>query len=637
MTKSQTTALAAVALGEVKPRPLLKWAGGKSQLLTELERFIPKKFGTFIEPFCGGGALFFHLQPAKAVVADSNPELVNLYRCVATNPKKVHAELLKLPLGKSAYYEIRTWTRKELSDCVAAARTIYLNRSGFNGLYRVNRKGQFNVPFGNHLNPRFPSIEHFSAVSSSLKKANIVLGDYKDVLQEFASAGDFVFVDPPYLPVGKYSDFKRYTAEQFHEDDHRDLAEEVGRLTDIGCHVILTSSVHPLVYELYRKFEITIVNTRRNINSNGASRKGQDVIVSAKSTRSRSLRSVPPALPEQMREYPTTRFMGSKSKILGDIHGVVSQLEFETAIDAFSGSGIVSYLFKSMGKRVITNDYMAMSWNLATALVENNTVTLSDAQIERMLEKAPQSDQFVSKTFKDLYFSNSDNAIIDDIRFNIGRLRNSYARAIAMAALIRACTKRRPRGIFTYVGDRYDDGRADLQKSIAEHFIIAIKQINDAVFDNCKENSALNSDALSLRTRKNSLVYLDPPYFSPRSDNEYVRRYHFLEGLARNWEGVEIQEHTQTKKFKSYPTPFSTHAGAVGAFETLFRRFNKSIIVVSYASNALPSVDELAELLGKFKQRVEVVPIDHRYSFGNQGHRVGDNRNEVKEYLFVGN
>jgi len=139
---------------------------------------------------------------------------------------------------------------------------------------------------------------------------------------------------------------------------------------------------------------------------------------------------------------------------------------------------------------------------------------------------------------------------------------------------------------------------------------------------------------MTLRTPAD-LVYMDPPYYSPLSDNEYVRRYHFVEGLARDWEGVEIQAHTLTKKFKSYPTPFSSRLGAAEAFDRLFRKFAQSILVVSYSSNSLPTQEEMLALMAKYKEHVEVIPVDYRYSFGNQG-AAKTHRNSVQEYLFVG-
>ena len=130
--------------------------------------------------------------------------------------------------------------------------------------------------------------------------------------------------------------------------------------------------------------------------------------------------------------------------------------------------------------------------------------------------------------------------------------------------------KKRSRGIFTYTGNRYDDGRKDLKKSLEQQFLEAVEVINNAIFDNGKSNKSKHGDAMDLKVEQPDLVYIDPPYYSPLSDNEYVRRYHFVEGLARDWKGVEIQENTLTKKFKSYPTPFSTRKGAADAFDKLF-------------------------------------------------------------------
>lgn len=201
-----------------------------------------------------------------------------------------------------------------------------------------------------------------------------------------------------------------------------------------------------------------------------------------------------------------------------------------------------------------------------------------------------------------------------------------------MAALIRACLKKRARGIFTYTGLRYDDGRADLRMSMEKQIRNAAQLINEAVFDNGRRNRARHGDALTAKC-KAGLVYIDPPYFSPLSDNEYVRRYHFVEGLARDWKGVDMQWHTKTRKFKSYPTPFSSRSGAADAFGRLFCRLRDSILLVSYSSNSQPSREELISLMSKYKSHVEVIDIDYRYSFANQ---TDGNRNEVQEYLFVG-
>lgn len=617
-------------------RPLLKWAGGKTQMIPNLIEAMPKSFNNYIEPFIGGGALFFHLSPKSAVIADSNPELINLYQQVAKDYKPVFKLLEKMPNIEEFFYQERSKKFEDLSPIQAAARTIYLNRTCFNGLFRVNKSGGFNVPFGRYKDPKIADAQLLKSASEALAGTTIVLGDYKQVLQKYAKKGDLIFLDPPYLPISQYSDFQRYTKEQFYEDDHRELAAEVTRLSEIGCHVLLTNSNHPLVHELYSDFHIEALSTKRNINSRANLRVGQDVLVTALPKVRRNLKTVPEILPDQTSKYPTTRYMGSKQKLLQHISESVKNLEFDSVIDLFSGSGIVGYMFKAQGKKVISNDHMHMSHTFTKALVENNGVTLDLLKAKKLLLKNALSDKFVQKTFKGLYFTNSENILIDNIRANIKELDNEYEAAIAIMALIRACTKKRPRGIFTYVGDRYDDGRKDLQTSLSQHFIDAVKTINNAVFDNSKKNEARNTDAMKLKPLKNSLVYIDPPYFTPKSDAEYVRRYHFVEGLARNWEGVEIQEHTLTKKFKGYPTPFSTQVGASNAFDLLFKRFSENILLVSYSSNSLPSLDEMVALMSKYKEHVEVIPVDYKYSFGNQKNKVGDNRNAVQEYLFLG-
>lgn len=620
---------------DVPCRPILKWAGGKSQMLCELLPRVPKKYKRFIEPFFGGGALFFALNPERAIIADSNPELINLYQTVANNVEDIISALRRYKNEEDVFYEVRAQDWRNLSAEEAAARTIFLNRTCFNGLYRVNKSGKFNTPFGRYKNPRILDEENLRATSAMLLRATIIQDDYKAVLREHAQSGDFVYLDPPYLPISAFSDFKRYTKEQFHDEDHRELAEEIARLHELGCHVILTNSNHSLVHELYGHYGLAVISTKRHISCKGKSRTGEDVIVNIKPKAQLNLNVVPSPLPEQALKYPTTRFMGSKNKLLKEIWSVASQFNFDTAVDLFSGSGIVGYMFKAQGKTVISNDYMAMSARFTEAMIENNSTILTNAEAFKLLEPTRPSDKFVETTFKDLYYSDDDNRLIDTLRMNIWALKNKYKRAIAMSALIRACTKKRPRGIFTYTGMRYDDGRRDIHLSMREQFLEAVAVINGAIFDNGKENKSRHSDALELQAIEGGLVYIDPPYYSTLGDNEYVRRYHFTEGLARDWKGVEIQEHTLTKKFKSYPTPFSTRKGAADAFDQLFKKFQKNVLIVSYSSNSVPEQDEMVSILSKYK-KVFVKQIDYKYSFGTHGHKVGNNNNAALEFLFVG-
>ena len=613
----------------IHAKPILKWAGGKSQMLKYILPLIPNYSGRYIEPFLGGGAVYFALNPDNAIISDSNPELINMYRQVADNVESVITYLNKYKNDKELFYAVREQVWENLPKAEAAARMIFLNKTCFNGLYRVNKKGMFNTPFGNYKNPVICDEDRLRNASKILSKATLVCGDYLDVLKSYAKSGDFVFLDPPYVPVGKYGDFKRYTKEQFYDHNQIELADEVKRLVNLGCYVILTNSNHPLCRELYSEFKYEVVPTRRSISSDSKTRCGEDIIVIGEPNV-----AVISAEKGRIENYPPTRYMGSKSKLLNEIWDAISKYEVNTVLDLFSGSGIVSYMFKCKGMTVLSNDYMAMSATFTKAMIENNHTHLNEHEAKELLCEPSIVDTFVSDTFKDLYYTDEDNHTIDILRTNINQMKDEYKQAIAKTALIRACMKKRPRGIFTYTGHRYDDGRKDLKLSFETQFLNAVELVNKAVFNNGKSNKSFNNDAMTLDCQNVDLVYIDPPYYSPTSDNEYVRRYHFVEGIARNWDGVEIQANTKTKKFKNYPTPFSTKTGAYQAFDDLFYKYKDSILLVSYSSNSLPSKDEMINLLQKYKKCVDVIPINYTYFFGNQ-RDAKTHRNNVEEYLFL--
>lgn len=336
----------------------------------------------------------------------------------------------------------------------------------------------------------------------------------------------------------------------------------------------------------------------------------------------------------QLSLYPGTRYMGSKEKLLPALLDTFNELEFDSGLDLMSGTGVVSYMLKSMGKEVISNDYMHMNHVIAKALIKNNSVKISGMDANKLIQHN-NSSRFVSDTFNGLYYDKDDSEMIDNIRNNINDLANSTHKNIALTALIRSCIKKRPRGIFAYTGLRYNDGRKDLRLSLNEHFLSNIEIINKAIFTNKKKNKALNKDCMEV-SEKADLVYIDPPYFSPLSDNEYVRRYHFVEGLARNWKNVDWQPDTKTKKFKSYPSPFSKLESTIEAFDLLIKRHSKSHIVISYSSNALPKKEVILKLLKKYKNKAYVKSVDFRYSFSNQGFAKDKIKNKVSEYIFVG-
>lgn len=338
---------------------------------------------------------------------------------------------------------------------------------------------------------------------------------------------------------------------------------------------------------------------------------------------------------EQAAQFPSTRFMGSKERLLGALWQAIAPFSPISVLDLCSGTGVVSYMLKAQGCRVHANDYMAMAALSARALIGNSTERLTEDDVRAVQHATDEGDRLVQETYDGLYYSPEDNLFIDRARVAIARLP-TVKQDIARAALVRSCLKKRARGIFTYTGLRYDDGRKDLKLSLSDHFAIAAKAFNGAVFCNGHDNIVTNEDIGKAPPVSDAeLVYLDPPYFSPLSDNQYVRRYHFVEALARDWQGIEIQQHTKTKKFKNYPSPYESLEGARKSFDTLAEFYAKIPIVISYSSNALPEASDVLRILRRHRKRATVTEIDHLYSFGNQGHTIGTVRNKVKELIFT--
>lgn len=255
--------------------PFLKWAGGKGQLLAQMDRFLPKQFRTYYEPFLGGGAVFFYLQPKRAVLSDSNPDLVGAFLAVRDDPKDLMNALDRHNSGRlseSYFYEIRDRLNpSDLSPVGRAARTIFLNKTCFNGLYRVNARGKFNVPWGNYKNPRLYDRGNLVRASRLLRGKKILLVDYRKALTA-ANFGDFVYLDPPYHPLSETSRFTSYTKEDFGDKDQRKLAETCRRLDRRGVLFALSNSPTPLVLSLYEGFHIERLKAKRAISSKGTGR-----------------------------------------------------------------------------------------------------------------------------------------------------------------------------------------------------------------------------------------------------------------------------------------------------------------------------------------------------------------------------
>lgn len=333
-----------------------------------------------------------------------------------------------------------------------------------------------------------------------------------------------------------------------------------------------------------------------------------------------------------------TKFMGSKAAIIDPIFEIIKPFDYHSVLDGFSGSGVVAYEFKKRMKRVSTNDFLNFSYQICKSVIENSSQTLDEETAKQLIVRRKDAPSKVRDNYVGIYFTYEECYFLDSLWANISEMKSSYQKNIAIAAACRACQKRYPRGIFTTVGGKGRDKRQDFKIELEQHFINAVALFNKAVFPSKQKSKAHCENLMNFNHGTFDLVYLDPPYWSPLSDNDYVRRYHFIEGFSKYWHGLEINQKTKTKKFDSsyYPTPFSKRETAEAALTQLFQRFSDSIVVLSYSSNCLPTKSDLKSMLEKAKQNVDVHLIPHRYSFANQGHTIGRIKNSVDEYLFVG-
>lgn len=272
---------------EVTLQPFTKWTGGKRQLLPVIRELMPKTYNRYFEPFVGGGALFFDLAPKDAVINDFNAELINCYQQIKDNPQEL-IEILKVHQeynSKEYYLDLRSADRDEridiMSEVQRAARILYMLRVDFNGLYRVNSKNQFNVPYGRYKNPKIVDEELISAISVYLNnnQLEIKTGDFEKAIVDVRT-GDFVYFDPPYIPLSETSAFTSYTHEGFSFADQVRLRDAFKRLSDTGAYVMLSNSSSALVEELYKDFNIHYVEATRTNGAKSSSRgKISEIIV----------------------------------------------------------------------------------------------------------------------------------------------------------------------------------------------------------------------------------------------------------------------------------------------------------------------------------------------------------------------
>jgi adenine-specific DNA-methyltransferase len=341
--------------------------------------------------------------------------------------------------------------------------------------------------------------------------------------------------------------------------------------------------------------------------------------------------AVAPPLAERLARYPRLRFMGSKHRLAPRLAEVFASLPPGPAVDAFSGSGVVAYTLKATGRPVLANDHLAFAAALAQGLVANDDVVLTDADVDRLLGPNRDGRDFIQRTFDGLYFPAADHAFLDAAWSHLDAM-DPTRRALAISALCLAAARKQPRGVFTVTTLRYDDGRRQLRASLRELFREAVADVNAAVAAGPPAR-AVCGEVLDLDPTGVALAYLDPPYAPPRDDTCYIKRYHFLEGLATYWRGQEIMWGTRSRKLVKRHTPFASKRTVRDALDRTFGHFRDATLVVSYGSNAALGIEELERLLRRHAPRVERIAIPHTYAFGTHG---AARRRAATEYVLVG-
>lgn len=334
--------------------------------------------------------------------------------------------------------------------------------------------------------------------------------------------------------------------------------------------------------------------------------------------------------------YPRLRYMGSKYSLLPDLERVLTDLGGITVADPFSGSGVVSYLAHAMGREVWSSDYLAFPCVLTRATVANRGARLGEEDLAELLGPSRDDRSFIHDTYAGILFTAEDLRTLDSAWSVLASWRGPR-RDLAIASLILAAARKQPRGVFTVTSSRYsiyDDGRRHLRMSMREHIREAAADWNRAVCDDGTP-ARVRRAPVDEAPRGADVVYLDPPYAPPRDDNDYIKRYWFLEGLADYWSdgSAQVMESTITRKLPKRPTPFGSRRTIEGALESTLERFSDSSLVLSYGSNAVPGLDTLVGMVRDVKGNATVRRIEHQYHFGTARHAT---RRQAIEYLVIG-
>ncbi len=356
---------------------------------------------------------------------------------------------------------------------------------------------------------------------------------------------------------------------------------------------------------------------------------------------------------EEVRKFPTTRYQGSKRKILPWIYDSIKDLEFNTVLDAFGGSGMVSYLFKKMGKSVTFNDILQFNQIIGESIISNNETILTDSDIKYILNKKVKPRTFISDNFNGIYYLDEENLWIDRIIHNIENLNKKYIgdelkykKAIAYNALFQSCLTKRPYNLFhrknlemrTRDVKRNFGNKTTWETPFQIHFEKFISEINRSICNSEIPCYSINKDVFVIDDVNYDLVYIDSPYIKKNDgrneSSDYLKCYHFLEGITKydEWESL-IDNSTINKQIKKNIMPnYFTPKEAMKTFERLIEKFQNSIIVISYKYGGSPSIEELTEMLGRYKQEVRIYDKHYKYALNKQNGNAVLNR----EYILIG-
>lgn len=351
------------------------------------------------------------------------------------------------------------------------------------------------------------------------------------------------------------------------------------------------------------------------------------------------------------KNFPSTRYQGSKRKIIPWFHEVFSKLEFQTALDACGGTGSVSYLFKKMGKSVTYNDVLKFNHIIGKALIENSHVKFLDEDLERLLAFEPSPDfRFIEQNFKGVYYKPSENKWLDKTMNGIVNMNHyhgqtlDFKKAVSLYSLFQACLIKRPFNLFhrknlyirTADVERNFGNKTTWEKSFLSHFKNFIEEANDLVFDSGVPCHSINQSVFDIENPQYDLVYIDSPYFGENSSNEtsnYLRCYHFLEGLSEytSW-GEKIDYNSINLRYKAAASNQFDSTNLQKTFDTLFEKFSDSIIVLSYKIGGTPSIPQLVKALKRHKANVRTESQHYKYALNKQNGNAKYNR----EVLIIG-